>query len=79
VLRRCVRDRRTPRSRRCVVTRGPDRHGSAIARILASIPPEIRFSVPREGEPVVDEPEPTPVAVHPVQRSLFEMETNDGQ
>ncbi len=60
--------------------------GSAIARALASIPDEIRYShlAPRKIERVVDdeplpaapEPEP-PRLVVPVQRTLFEMENAD--
>lgn len=54
-------------------------HQGAIARALARIPDHIRYSHLHRREVVEPEPEPRPVAVQPVQRSLFEMETNDGQ
>ena len=58
-----------------------DQH-SAIARALASIPDEIRFSyryrrdpeAPVEQPEQVEDPEVMSVASHPAQRTLFEME-----
>lgn len=56
------------------------REPDAIARILATIPDEIRFRAPREsGQTEAPKPEPKGVAVQPIQPSLFEMETKDGQ
>ena len=59
----------------------PDDPRTPIERALESIPPEIRFRVPREGvvhrDLKPENPDPDPVAPVAVQRSLFEMEEHN--